>query len=118
MAGISVTTVHVNNGTYVCAIAGVLDANSVDAAGLELDSAFDLGARDIVLDLMHLTSLDSHGLGLLLRTSDRVKLGAGRLAVVCDDPRTLRLFDITGLDRQFLVERCVADGIDAIERAA
>jgi anti-sigma B factor antagonist len=112
--GLSVTTVHVRGGTYVCTVDGALDSRSVAAMGTELEAAFELGAHDLVLDLMRLTALDSDGLGLLLRTSDRLKLEDGRLAVVSDDPRTLRLFDVTGLDRQFLVERSVADGIDAV----
>jgi anti-sigma B factor antagonist len=114
MPAIRVTTVHITGGTYVCSVAGALDSASVETMGTELDAAFALGAHDIVLDLMRLTSLDSDGLGLLLRTSDRLRAGAGRLAVACDDPRTLQLLDVTGLDRQFLVERSVADGIEAV----
>jgi anti-sigma B factor antagonist len=113
-----VTTLHVTGGTYVCSVTGSLDSASVGAMRTELDAAFALGAHDIVLDLTRLTSLDSDGLGLLLRTSDRLKAGAGHLAVACDDPRTLRLLDVTGLDRQFLVKSCVADGIDAIAARA
>jgi len=112
--GLSVTTVHVSGGTYVCTVDGALDSRSVAAMGTEIDAALELGARALVLDLMRLTALDSDGLGLLLRTSDRLKLDDGRLAVVSDDPRTLRLFDVTGLDRQFFVERSVTEGIDAV----
>lgn len=116
--GIRVTTVDVEHATSICTVVGELDHASLRTLAEELDATLDHGARWIVLDLMRLTSLGSAGLGLLLATSDRLRLDDGALAVVCDDPRTLRMLDVTGLARQFHVEGTVADAVDALSHAA
>jgi anti-sigma B factor antagonist len=112
--GIRVTTVHVSSDAYVCSVAGELDADSVDELRRELELTAAGSCRRLVLDLVDVTRLDSAGLGLLLAISDRLKRDDGELIVVSDDPRTLRLLDVTGLRRQFRLEQTLADAMDAL----
>jgi anti-sigma B factor antagonist len=112
--GIRVTTLRIAGGAYVCSVAGELDADSSETLRKELMAVADLGGRHVVADLVDVTSLDSAGLELLLTTSDRLKLEGGELVVVCDDPRTLRVFDVTGSGHQFRIERSLADAVDEL----
>lgn len=59
------------------------------------------GAVDLVLDMSGVTFLDSTGLGALIGTRRRVHAFRGSLAIVLTDDVTLRVFEITGLDKVF-----------------
>lgn len=54
-------------------------------------------ALTVVIDLTRTTFFDCSGLTLLLRTRRRVESRGGRLRVVCNQPLTLRLLEVTGL---------------------
>ncbi|MFD3478457.1 anti-sigma factor antagonist [Streptomyces sp. NPDC058695] len=54
-------------------------------------------ASTVVIDLTRTTFFDCSGLTLLLRTRRRVESRGGRLRVVCNQPLTLRLLEVTGL---------------------
>jgi anti-sigma B factor antagonist len=107
-----VTTLHVASDVYVCSVAGELDAGSVDGLRNELELTAARGCRRLVIDLVDVTCFDSAGIGLLLTISDRLKRDDAELIVVADDPRTLRLLDVTGLRSQFRVERTLADAME------
>ncbi|MGW6402949.1 anti-sigma factor antagonist [Streptomyces sp. NPDC055134] len=54
-------------------------------------------AATVVIDLTRTTFFDCSGLTLLMRTRRRVESRGGRLRVVCNQPLTLRLLEVTGL---------------------
>ena len=57
------------------------------------------GSNRLILDLDGVDFLDSTGLGVLVGALKRVRTHEGELALVCTQPRILKVFEITGLDK-------------------
>jgi anti-sigma B factor antagonist len=69
------------------------------------------GANRLVVDLEKVEFLDSTGLGVLIGGMKRLRSTDGDLTLVCTQPRILRVFEITGLNRAFAIH-------DSVEQAA
>ena len=106
-----VTTARFGTDSFVVALAGELDIGTSDRFEQELDRLLDDGARRLVVDLLGITFLGSVGLGLLTRAAKRARELGGECVVVSDDPRILRVFEITGLDRVFRIERSLMEAV-------
>ena len=106
-----ITTARFGADSFVVALAGELDIGTSDRFEQELDSLLDDGARRLVVDLLGITFLGSVGLGLLTRAAKRTRAEGGECVVVSDDPRILRVFEITGLDRIFRIERSLMEAV-------
>jgi anti-sigma B factor antagonist len=77
---------------------GELDVSS--SAALEDELHRVSGASVIVLDLRQLEFIDSTGLGVLVKTHQRMREGGNRLAIIEGDGQVKRLLELTGLDQQ------------------
>lgn len=76
----------------------------------------DLAAKDVVhlvADLSAVDFLDSTGLGALIGGLKRLREAGGSLTLVIVAPRTLRLFQITGLTKVFAIHLTAAEAITA-----
>ncbi len=58
------------------------------------------GASLVILDLSDLEFIDSTGLGVLVKTHQRMREEGDQLAVVEGTGQVKRLLELTGLDRQ------------------
>jgi anti-sigma B factor antagonist len=87
-----------DDGTRVVSIRGELDLYT----GPHLERALD-SASDIVVDLAECTFIDSTALGILLAAKQRLRGSGARLAVVTDDHNIRKVFEITGLDKLFVL---------------
>lgn len=112
MEPLRVTIARFGETSYVVALAGELDIGTSDRLETELDALLDGGARRIVFDMLGITFLGSVGLGLLTRAAKRTRAIGGECVVVSDDPRILRVFEITGLDRIFTIERSLMEAVE------
>ena len=108
------TTLRISENAYACSVTGELDVFTVDSLCDELAAVAARGGRLVLVDLVSVTFIDSAGLGLLLAEAARRRSEGGELLVVSDDPRTLRLFDVTGSGRQFRVERSLANAVEDV----
>jgi anti-sigma B factor antagonist len=106
-----ITTARFGTDSFVVALAGELDIGTSGPFERELDALLDGGARRLVVDLLGVTFLGSVGLGLLTRAAKRTRAIGGECVVVSDDPRVLRVFEITGLDRIFRIERSLMEAV-------
>jgi anti-sigma B factor antagonist len=106
-----ITTARFGADSFVVALGGELDIGTSDRFERELESLLDAGARRLVVDLLGITFLGSVGLGLLTRAAKRTRAAGGECIVVSDDPRVLRVFEITGLDRVFRIERSLMEAV-------
>ncbi len=109
-----ITTAKFGTDSYVLSLSGELDIGTSDRFEQELDSLLDGGARRLVVDLLGITFLGSTGLGLLTRAAKRTRAIGGECVVVSDDPRVIRVFEITGLDRIFRIERSLMEAVSQL----
>jgi len=108
-----VSVAQIGADAFVVSAAGELDLASQEIFDRELAGAIERGCRRLIVDLTAVTFMDSTALGALLLNVKRLPKNGG-CVVVADDPRILRVFEITGLDRTFLIERSLAEGIDRL----
>jgi anti-sigma B factor antagonist len=104
-----ITAARFGDDSYVIALTGELDISTSDRFAEELDRLLDAGARRLVIDLLGITFFGSVGLGLVKRAAKRTRGVGGECIVVSDDPRVVRVFEITGLDRVFRIERSLME---------
>jgi len=108
-----VTTAQIGADAFVVSAAGELDLASYEVLDRELAGAIDCGCRRLIVDLIGVTFIDSAAMGALVLNAKRLPSDGG-CVVVADDPRILRVFEITGLDRTFEIERSLAEGVDRL----
>ena len=114
VAPLTVTTAHLGGDAYVISLAGELDLATVDARERDAELVFGAGARRLVVDLVGTTFLDSVSLGVITRLGKRLRARQGELVVVANDPRIVRVFEITGLDRIFRIVRSLAEAVEEL----
>lgn len=89
------------DGWRVLTARGQLDvATAPDFRQTLLEAQYG-GESRVVVDLEQIEFIDSMGLGVLIGGVKRARTHGGRLVLVCSRPRTLRLLELTGLDRVF-----------------
>jgi anti-anti-sigma factor len=93
--------VRVEARKTVLRLLGELDVSSSSALEDELHRVGS--AALIVLDLRELEFIDSTGLGVLVKTHQRMRDAGDRLAVVEGDGQVKRLLKLTGLDQQLTI---------------
>ena len=108
---LTVTMARFGAESYVVALRGELDLGTTEPLQKELETLFERGARRIVVDLLGVTFLGSVGLGVLTDAAKRARAAGGECVLVSDDPRILRVFKITGLDRIFRIERSLMEAV-------
>ncbi|MCU1350982.1 MAG: anti-sigma factor antagonist [Acidimicrobiales bacterium] len=89
------------DGWAVVAVGGEIDVATAPRLREQLITLVNDGHHRIVVDLGAVDFLDSTGLGVLVGALKRVRTHDGDLALVCDEPRILKVFEITGLTKVF-----------------
>src|SRR5689334_14227946 len=97
-----ITVAQVGETMTVVAVHGELDLHAAD----ELRVALGSNGRRTVVDLVGTTFIDSTALGVIAGAAR-----TGDVTVVASDPRIVRIFQLTGLDRSIRVERSLAEAI-------
>lgn len=91
----------------VLAVTGEVDVATAPRLREQLVELVGSGKNHIVVDLEGVEFLDSTGLGVLVGALKRVRTSDGDLALVCTEPRILKVFEITGLTKVFTIHRSV-----------
>src|SRR5918912_2209053 len=112
--GVKATTAQIGADAYVVSVSGELDIATAGRLGDELGRTAERSARRVIVDLVGLTFIDSVALGVLTEEARRLRAAGGTCIVVSQDPRSLRVFEITGLDRVFRIERSLAEAVEGI----
>ncbi|MGW9031206.1 STAS domain-containing protein [Streptomyces sp. NPDC055722] len=94
-------TVRTVDGTTVVTLYGELDLVAVLPLMSRLDALTVEPHPDLVLDLRPVTFIDCSGLGVLCRVRNRVAARCGRLRLITDSGRVLRVLRAAGLDGVF-----------------
>ena len=82
---------------------GEVDLSTVESFRAVLNELFIQGRSHLLVDLDQTTFLDSLGFGALVGARRRAYALNGSLGIVCSNERILRLFEVTALDRVFLI---------------
>ncbi len=106
-----ITTAQVGYNAYVVSLAGEVDMYHAPELERDLGEIAKRGGKVVVVDLGAASFIDSTVLGILTRELKRLRPAGGELLLVSDDPRILRAFQITGLDRLFRIERTLKQAV-------
>jgi anti-sigma B factor antagonist len=87
----------------VIAVGGEIDVATAPQLRECLHNVITQGHTTVVLDLLGVTFLDSTALGVLVGALKRCRELGGELQVVVADARIMKIFEITGLTKVFLI---------------
>lgn len=91
-----------DGGRVVVDISGPLDLHSAAQLRHRLVDLIDgQGNRQFVLDIRHMTGVDSVGLSVLVDAHKRLRRNAGQLVLSGAKPRVVRALADAGLDKVF-----------------
>jgi anti-sigma B factor antagonist len=107
----------VDDHTSVIAVEGEIHVSTAPEFSGVLSAAVESGRTRLVLDLTGVTFIDSTGLSVLLNALRRVTRAGGAMALVCQNPTVLRLFEITKLDTTFAIHAELEPAIAAVQAA-
>ena len=82
---------------------GGVDLGTALRLSSELNDAVWRGAGPVVVDLCAVPFMDSTGLHLLLNALRRLTRQGRKLAIACQEPAVLRVFEATRLDGTFAI---------------
>ena len=91
----------------VVAVRGEVDIATAPQLREKLVELASQGAQKVVVDLEGVDFLDSTGLGVLIGGMKRLRGLDGDLTLVCTQPRILKVFEITGLNRAFTIHETI-----------
>lgn len=89
--------------TEILTVNGELDIARCPRLGVAINEVLRTRPRALVIDLCGVSFADSTALALLLNARRRTLRQRVELRLACDVPSTLRLLELTRLDREFEV---------------
>ena len=95
----------------VVTVGGEIDVATAPRLREQLIALVNGGRHHIVVDLENVDFIDSTGLGVLISGLKRVRMHDGGFALVCTEPRVLKVFEITGLLAVFPVHDTVDEAV-------
>ena len=98
-------------GWAVVEVGGEVDVATAPRLREQLIALVNDQRYHIVVNLEAVDFIDSTGLGVLISGLKRVRTHGGRFALVCTEPRILKVFEITGLLAVFNVSGTVEEAI-------
>lgn len=85
-------------------LSGEMDINSSDEVKQELQDIIDQNIADIEIDCEELSYIDSTGIGVLIGILKKIKKSDKKIVLKNTKDNIRRLFNITGLDKIFIIE--------------
>lgn len=95
----------------ILSLRGEIDVYTAPRLRQTIVDLVDGGATRLVVDMEKVDFLDSTGLGVLVEGLKRVKSRDGSLSLVATQDKILKIFDITGLNKAFLIHASVNDAL-------
>jgi anti-sigma B factor antagonist len=81
------------------AVTGEIDLYTSERLRKGIGEAASVGADTVLLDLSGVGFIDSAALGVIIHETKRLEVRGHALILVTNDPRTVRVLEVTGLDR-------------------
>jgi anti-sigma B factor antagonist len=108
----------IDDRTAVISVEGEIHVSTAPEFSGVLAATIEAGRTFLVLDLSGVMFIDSTGLSVLLNALRRVTRAGGAIALVCQSPTVLRLFEITKLDTTFAIHADLEPAVAAVQAAA
>lgn len=115
--GFRIDDERVSRNTEVLAVHGDLDLRVAPELRARITRSIDGGAPSLVIDLSHVTFLDSMALGVLLGATKRLRALGGELRLVVPQTDVRRIFEITLLDHVLDIDRSRDSALAALAHA-
>jgi anti-sigma B factor antagonist len=96
-------TEQLEGGTPVVSVMGEVDIATAPAFEQTLLGVAEDRTGEVIVDLTGCSFLDSRGLTALVATRARLERSHRQLALVLSNPNVLKIFELTGFDRQFQI---------------
>jgi len=91
----------------VLTVSGELTADQVDAFRRSCQERFEAGIRHVVLDLEHMSFVDSAGLETLLWIIDETARHEGQLRLVKPEATVRKILEISRLECRFNIHKSI-----------
>ena len=105
MSDLATIDTSVLDGRLVCRLSGEVDISNALEVGATIERAVPKDAVGVIVDLSEVRYLDSSGISLLLRLSERLKARRiGFRLVVPDDAPVRSVLELTGLGRMMEID--------------
>jgi anti-sigma B factor antagonist len=101
-----------DGSTCTLALEGEVDVYTAPRLKEELVTIIEGGCEHIIVDLEHVSFIDSSGLGVLVGALRRARERDGAVRIVCTRENILKIFRITGLDKVFPIFSDVSEASD------
>ena len=96
-----------HNAITVLTISGELTADQSDIFRRACVDRFNAGIRDIVLNIEHMTLIDSSGLELMLWLMEETADRGGQVRLVKPDDLVRKILELTRLERRFSLHETI-----------
>jgi anti-sigma B factor antagonist len=94
-----VTVASLTRERALISVSGELDLYTARRLQARIDEAGAVGADTVLVDLSEISFIDSTALAVLVQETKRLEGRGHSLVLVTNDPRTLRVVEVTGLNR-------------------
>jgi anti-sigma B factor antagonist len=98
-----IKTEQLSDDVYVISLSGEVDLYTAPEFKQQLLEVIAQGGKEVIVDFSSTTFIDSTTLGVLVGGVKRLRANEGRLSLVCSDRNITKIFEITGLDRVFVI---------------
>lgn len=106
--GLSISTSD-QHGAVVVHCVGEVDVATAAQLRDVVQQAFADGSRAVALDMTEVTFMDSTGLGVVVGRLKTLRRAGGNLTIAVTADRVRRVFEITGLDKVFVLHQTAQD---------
>jgi anti-sigma B factor antagonist len=113
---LTITTRRASAGS-VLELRGELDLRTVPQLRMRLADALQHGDGAVIVELGHVTFIDSTGLAALLNALRRMTRAGRRLLLACGDGPVWRMLRLTRLDSTFCVHESAEAALQALAAA-
>ncbi len=107
------TVASLSDWIALVSVSGELDVYTSERLRTAIEEAASVGADTVLVDLSGAGFIDSTALGVIVQETKRLEGRGVALSLVTDDPRTLRVLEVTGLDRVMRRHATLHDAISA-----
>lgn len=107
--------IEIERKTLIVKLEGELDHHTSGLVRDKIDSELDKGiVNNLLLNLEHLSFMDSSGLGVLLGRYKKVRQLDGKMSLCCVQPNVYKIFELSGIFKILEVYDNEAEAINSL----